>query len=244
MFRTINVAYLNSKLTTNDADVIMPVLKTYAEKCNHVTEMGVRDVITTWAILAAKPDKLVCIDWDNEKCPVNKTKLQEAKRLSAQEDILFEFIPADTTNISIEPTDLLFIDTWHTYEQLILELLMHSPNVNKYIICHDTNEDIFPGMYVAIEDFLHLNKNWKLVEKNNEFPGYTIIERVFHIENRNEYNKDVMEWGWLDKNALLREINLQKQLYFEDYSKENGPGGKKWEEYVEFQYDKFKERQK
>lgn len=33
-----------------------------------------------------------------------------------------------------EGVDLLFIDTWHVYPQLILELEIHSPNVRKCIL--------------------------------------------------------------------------------------------------------------
>jgi hypothetical protein len=40
--------------------------------------------------------------------------------------------------VEIERTDMLFIDTWHKYGQLSEELRMHSPNVDKYIVLHDT----------------------------------------------------------------------------------------------------------
>ena len=48
----------------SDINQHMPTLKKYAEECDHITEMGVRWVVSTFAFLMGKPKKLVSIDID------------------------------------------------------------------------------------------------------------------------------------------------------------------------------------
>ncbi len=164
----------------------MPVLKAYSRECNHITELGVRWVVSTWAFLAAKPQDLVCMDivhpshWGEEF----RYRLDEVKKLSG--DTNFKFIQADSLKVKLDPTDLLFIDTWHTYSQLTKELDIHAENVNKYIICHDTTsfadqgeDDLFPGIWKAIEEFLESNKGiWELKERRTNNNGLTVLQRV------------------------------------------------------------------
>lgn len=50
----------------------------------------------------------------------------------------FCFIQASTLDIEIDETDLLFIDTQHTYAQLIAELRKHHSKVRRWIALHDT----------------------------------------------------------------------------------------------------------
>jgi hypothetical protein len=94
----------------SDINGHMMALKNYASECQHITEMGVRNVVSTWAFLAAKPKKLVSIDI--VQCPI-----QEAADAASEAEIDFEFIVADTSEskLDIEKTDLLFIDTLHIY---------------------------------------------------------------------------------------------------------------------------------
>ncbi len=43
----------------SDINEHLPVLKKYAEQCDHVTEMGVRYIVSTFALVLAKPKKLM-----------------------------------------------------------------------------------------------------------------------------------------------------------------------------------------
>ena len=47
--------------TISDINEHLPILKKYAEECDVVIEMGVRNVVSTWALLLAKPKKLIII---------------------------------------------------------------------------------------------------------------------------------------------------------------------------------------
>ena len=49
-------------------------------------------------------------------------------------DIKMQFIEANDLTVSLKDgVDMLFIDTWHVYPQLKLELEIHSINVRKCI---------------------------------------------------------------------------------------------------------------
>jgi hypothetical protein len=179
----------------SDINQHLVTIKNYASECEHVTEMGVRTVVSTWAFLASKPKRLVSMDI--VQCPV-----QDAAIAAKNEGIDFEFIVADTSNpqLDIEPTDLLFIDTWHVYDQLKKEFQLHSNKVKKYIILHDTTtfgevgesgSDLLinpatgqmemmrkRGLWPAVEEFLAENTNWTLKERFTHNNGLTILQRT------------------------------------------------------------------
>lgn len=165
-------------------------LKDYALKCDHVTEMGVRWGASTLAFIQAKPKEL--ISYDIQSTP----EIEEILRESTKE-LNHKYILGDTLSIEIAETDLLFIDTLHTYNQLLTELNLHEKNVKKFIILHDTttfgriNETIYShasdkiknetvtklGLRTAMEDFLESNKNWSIHEDLTYNNGLTILKR-------------------------------------------------------------------
>jgi len=173
--------YQNLCKTQSDINEHLPILKKYAQQSDVVIEFGVRWIVSTWAFLAAKPNKLISYDYyDPSHWGANITEpLDYAK----QANINFEFILADTRKITIPNCDLLFIDTLHEYEQLKEELKLHAKNVNKYIIFHDTisfrlnGEQGGKGIYYAIEEFLQKNKNWNILEEYTNNNGLLILEK-------------------------------------------------------------------
>lgn len=183
----------------SDINEHLPILKEYAEKCDHITEMGVRDVVSTWAFLAGNPK--VIRSYDVYQSP----NIEEAIQEGMNKNVDIVFTKADVLEIEIEPTDLLFIDTLHTYSQLKKELAIHAHKVRKYIIFHDvvtyghkpepsefnTHKGVVKqipevlknyvkndkGIMPAIEEFLKSEKDWsveKLLTNNN---GLMIIKR-------------------------------------------------------------------
>jgi predicted O-methyltransferase YrrM len=103
--------------TPSDINEHLLTLKQYSDGCAHITEMGVREGISTWALLASKPNKLVCIDilW----CDLSKIS-----KVASHFGVNLQFIHDSTvrSGFEIEETDFLFIDTWHVYTQLKTEL--------------------------------------------------------------------------------------------------------------------------
>ena len=183
---TIEAKYQEKCATPSDIYQHLPTLRKYAEQCRHVTEMGVRTIVSTWAFLAAKPEHgVLSIDYIH---PVRHGgNLDEVLELAILERVIFDFVEADTRTVEISPTDLLFIDTWHTCEQLKIELARHASKAGKFIILHDTEtyglQDESPGtghgLRPALNDFLADGEglNWKIKEIFTNCNGLTVLER-------------------------------------------------------------------
>lgn len=166
--------------TPSDINEHLPTLKKYAEGCEHITEMGVRWVVSTYALLMGKPKKMISYDIN----PINSETIQQM----VKDDTDFEFRVANTLNLEIEDTDLLFIDTLHNYNQIKGELELHGNKARKYIIFHDTTtfewigesyegkvDEI--GLWPAIENFLEENPHWEILERFTNNNGLTILKR-------------------------------------------------------------------
>lgn len=114
--------------------------------------------------------------YDKNDCPA-------ADSLMRMEGERFRFHRADVLNVEIEPTDLLFIDTWHTYDQLSAELRLHAGKVRKWIVLHDTAKHAEvgdggqKGLRPAIEEFLALG-TFRVAEVYENNNGLTVLERI------------------------------------------------------------------
>lgn len=187
---------VNRKIQTPcDINEHLETLFNYADGCEHITEFGTREITATWAFLAAKPKTFVGVDI------YLSPNLPYALELCRENEIDFQWKHQSTLEPGyvIEETDFLFIDTAHTYGQLIAELNRHGNQARKYIGFHDTttfghvNEapykenaefeaaipaDAPKGLVPAIDEFLASNPHWEreLVKTNNN--GLTILKRV------------------------------------------------------------------
>lgn len=163
----------------------IPTLKAYAEQCDCVTEFGVRWVVSTWGLLAGRPKTMTSYDINYHD------RIEHVKKVAAENSVDFKFIQANTLNVIIEETDLLFIDSLHTYTQLSKELALHAHKVKKYIILHDTvtyahhgmgpelGGDFVPkGLLDAIFEFMTINPNWKIKQQFVNNNGLTVLERL------------------------------------------------------------------
>jgi cephalosporin hydroxylase len=188
---TIEDIYKHFCETPGDINEHLPVLREYAEKCEHVTEMGARWGCSTFAILSGRPKKFVSYDLNTNQ------NIELAKKLSNNENINFDFIKNNVLDVEIDETDLLFIDTWHKYGQLKEELRLHASKVKKYLIFHDTESyefidepewgglynDIKPlskekeGIWPAIEEFLLHNSDWLIEKRLKNNNGLTVLVR-------------------------------------------------------------------
>jgi hypothetical protein len=172
--------HCNTKI---DIEEHLPTLKKYSKGLDHVIEMGVRSIVSTWAFLAGRPKKLTSIDINHPS--IHGSNLDLVEEQAKKEGIEFNFIQGDTTKISIDECDLLFIDTWHVYDQLKTELNLHGNKSKKYIIFHDTQAfgyhgetAGYKGLIPAIDEFLSENNHWKVKEIFTNNNGLTILERI------------------------------------------------------------------
>ena len=174
----------NLKCSSNsDINEHLPTLKRYAEECDHVTEMGVRWVVSTYAFMMGRPKQM--ISYDIVAVENHGIEREYLKDLAKEVDVDYQFIVADTRDLVIDETDLLFIDTWHVYEQLKVELELHGNKARKYLIFHDTTTfetkgegDGYVGLWPAIEEFLETNPHWVIHERFTNNNGLTILKRT------------------------------------------------------------------
>lgn len=173
----------------SDINEHLPTLLEYAKNCEHITELGTRWVVSSYAFLAGNPKTFITYDL------VKDPKVDIAAFLANGANICFKFKQENTRECDLEETDLLFIDTWHTYNQLKVELHKHHTKVKKYIIMHDTisyrftNEGRYAdhtnlietnkGLWPAITEFLNEYKDVWILEKEYENNnGLTVLKRI------------------------------------------------------------------
>ena len=198
----ISEEYTRKCRIPSDINEHLPTLHKYAGECNHITECGVRSVISSYAFAHALRNKinnkLIQIDINSHE---NITNFQH---LCFTEGVNTVFYEQSDLDCPIEPTELLFIDTWHVYGQLKRELERWNKSVSKYIILHDTTvdewqgesvrlnnniihdskvsgfsvEDITKGLWPAVEEFLRNTDEWILYERFTNNNGLTILKRI------------------------------------------------------------------
>lgn len=160
------------------------MLNRYANLCDSVTEFGVYDWNTTWAFVNSGIKKLRCYDGkERGRFDRGTGGYGDVIRACNEKDIDFEFVKANTRECDIEKTDMLFLDTWHSYDQVSCELRLAS-KVRRFILFHDTvlfgviGSGGEEGILRAINEFLNSNPEWEIVEDNQEGNGLLAIERV------------------------------------------------------------------
>jgi len=189
----------------SDIFLHLDTLYEYAKESNSVFETGVRGVVSSWAFLNGLYDsenkRPILFLNDIEECDIFDLQ-QVSNNLSIDLKWSWE------DNLSLEATsnfDIVFIDTLHVYGQLIRELDKFSKICDKYIILHDTTVDgadgeilrrnldinnfsqmlnmpkneLSKGLWPAVEEFLHTNKNWVLHKKFEFNNGLTILKKIY-----------------------------------------------------------------
>lgn len=159
--------------TPSDINEHFSTILRIGSECKHITELGVRWIVSTWGWLATKPDKLVCYDIaDPSHWGAN---IQDVYDTAKELGVDFTFTLADDLKIEIEETDLLFIDTEHTYEQLSAELKLHGNKARKYLTFHDTT---LPPLRKAIKEFMDENPHWIVKEDHQNNNGFMVLKRI------------------------------------------------------------------
>jgi hypothetical protein len=208
------VRYYNLMRTTqSDIWEHIEVLYNYALKCNSVIECGVRTCVSTYAFLRAlaerlgtssEPPSLIGVDLQYH------SNIVKVKSLATQMGITYEFKQGNDLVVPLpEKADIVFIDSWHVFGQLIRELARFKNIATKYIIMHDTTVDaevgesirngwnvmeqsresgipiqeICKGIWPAVEKFLGENSDWKLEKRLTNCNGLTIL---VHDESRKD----------------------------------------------------------
>jgi hypothetical protein len=165
--------------TTSDINEHLPMLYFLAQQCDHVTEFGVRTGASTLAFLhglQGRPATLRSYDINDQY------GVQDS--LTRWTRVEWTFSICSTLSITrIEPTDLLFVDTLHNYDQVRQELALHGEAARRWIVFHDTEtfgvtgDDGGRGINLAIDEWLEAKPEWRIVYRTHRNNGITVIER-------------------------------------------------------------------
>lgn len=187
--------------TPSDIFEHLPHLRNLASECSSAVEIGVRDIVSTWSILQGLSENksgsasYIGIDLISP----SKDKLNHAERLAKYCGIEFYFMEQNSLFAEIPYTDLLFIDSLHTYAHLTTELERYADKIGKYIALHDTSApwgekdeayhgdySEYPstidltkqGLWTAVLDFLDKHPEWDLDACYLNNHGFTILKRI------------------------------------------------------------------
>jgi hypothetical protein len=146
--------------------------------------------------MLGKPKTLTSVDILHPNHFGGGGELDLAYEYAKQVGVDFSFVINDSISFQFDECDLLFIDTWHTYRQLISELNTHESRVKKYIVLHDTTSYAYvdegnwasspepnytgeskAGLWPAVEDFLAYFTNWELHKRYTHNNGLSVLKR-------------------------------------------------------------------
>lgn len=161
----------------NNVKWYIDILIDYAnkEEVIDVTELGIYQGISTSAFLTTNIKKLKSYDITLSLMPVQLFK-QLNKKIDWTVDV------KNSIKDKIDNTDLLFIDTVHTYEHVQKELELHHVSVSKFIIIHDTEYPIKKTkkkVSDAVLEFANTFSSWKIVLHNTNETGIMILEKKY-----------------------------------------------------------------
>lgn len=164
--------------TPSDINEHLSALRDLAKEVNHITEFGFRNGMSFTALLCGNP--LVAKTYD---ILISKHDVERIIQI-APKNIKISFHELSTLEADIEETDLLFIDTLHTYTQLKEELALHGNKARKYLVFHDTEtfgnkgeDGKEPGLLAAIQEFRDQNPHWQWHKHYANNNGLTVLRR-------------------------------------------------------------------
>jgi hypothetical protein len=162
----------------SDINEHLPVIRQCADTCNSIAELGVRWVVSTWALLSSQASKVYSYD------VFEYPEVEACRQVCAAEGRHWDFRKESSLEAVLpEDVDMLFIDTLHNYLQVKLELERHADRVRKLIVFHDTFAFRYTGMdggegiYKAINEFMSAHAEWEKVYETDVNNGLMVLQR-------------------------------------------------------------------
>jgi len=157
----LEVRYSRLCAEPSDINEHLPLLRALAERCKHVTEIGMRGGVSTTALLAAKPETM--ISWDINPLAVISQTASDLWCLS-KDHTAFQPRVGDSLKVEIEETDLLFIDSFHSGKQLQQELRKHGEKARRFIALHDVELYGEVGEDGSVPGLVPVIRRWRRLE--------------------------------------------------------------------------------
>jgi hypothetical protein len=174
----INDLYELARMRPSDINEHIPTLMRLGRMVDRITEFGTRKGVSTVAFLAARPQRLTTYDI------VRHSQVGVLEAVAASEGIDFSFVLANVLSTAIRETDLLFIDTLHTHDQIRRELDLHGERVRKFLVFHDTTtfgeQGETPGtegIWRAISEYCLSHRDWRMIDRWTNNNGLAVFMR-------------------------------------------------------------------
>lgn len=168
--------------TPSDLNEHLSTLYNLALDCVSITEFGVGFGKSTRAFLYALTTTLGTL---NSYDILVHDGVQELFLDANVDGLAAIFHVASTLDVNINETDLLLIDSHHTYAQVKGELNKHSDRVKKYIAFHDTTlygisgqDHGSVGIMPAINEWMDTHPQWRIKQEYYNNNGMLVVERV------------------------------------------------------------------
>ena len=153
--------------------IVHDEIKKHLKECESYTEFGIMQGPTLALACLSGIHKIRAYD-------INLSWYNKAANLFNQyvdnNNLDFEVNEENTLTCTIEPSDLLYIDSLHEYKHLKSELTLHAAKIKKFIIMHDTTGR--PELVRAIDEFLKVNPEWKKITECKESVGFTTMGKI------------------------------------------------------------------
>lgn len=153
-----------------------------ALQCRSIVEFGVRCGNSTCTFLAGQeriPAPTCLYSYDIKPCELRGSD----QLVPLDHHTIWIFNQVNTTELKEIPhCEMLFIDTLHTYDQVVAEI-RHARSVSRWIVLHDTTfygekgERGEQGIRPAIAQFLTRNTEWGVLREYKNNYGMMILER-------------------------------------------------------------------
>ena len=173
---TVDDLYDLAVRSSSDINEHLPTLRMLAAMVSHVTEFGTRSGLSTAAFLKAAPERVVSYDL------VRRREVAGLEIAAKRAGISFEHLRKDVLATEIEPTDLLFIDSIHTYDRICRELELHGDKARVFIAFHGTTAfaevgevSDSRGIWPAIEAYFATRPGWRLLGRWTNNNGLAVF---------------------------------------------------------------------
>lgn len=174
--------YTEYCLEPSDLNEHLPTLYNLALECVSITEFGVGFGKSTRAFLYALTTTMGTL---NSYDIMLHDGVQDLFDEANKEGLAALFHLQSTLDCDINETDLLLVDSHHTYAQVKGELEKHSDRVKKFIVFHDTQlygisgqDHGSVGIMPAINEWMDSHPQWRIKQEYYNNNGLLVVERI------------------------------------------------------------------